>query len=413
MRSSGSPNLSNFKYKARNSSGDLIEGIVDLPTEIEAMQDIISRDLIPVSIEKEDAVTNLANVFLERRRVKIRDLSIFFKQLSVIVTAGVPLFEGLIAIEEQTSNQNLKRIIGIIRKDIEGGNSFSQSLAKYPDIFSKIIVAMVEAGEKGGVLGDILSRLSAYTEKEYNFQQKIKASLRYPMIVITVLLVAFIITVVFIIPKFSKMFRAMGSDLPLPTKILVWISNFVQSYWYIILVAVIAGGWGLSKYFKTPDGKARLDAVVLKIPVFGPLVKKLSLSRFFSMFSNLLTSGVPIVACIELTGRASNNTVIMDAISTIKNSVMEGNSLSSSMKAFSLFPAISVHMVSLGEKTGRLSDMLGKISDYFDEEADYMIANLMTLIEPLFVFVLAMFVMVLALGVFLPSWNMMNLYFKP
>ena len=404
--------MSRFKYKARNSGGVLVAGELESSSSRQLSLDLSQKGLILVSSEEKSTLFDLSGILLELSKIKLRDLSIVFRQLSVVVSAGVPLFEALTALEEQTSNSNLKKVLFIIRSDIESGSSFSAALKKHSSIFSPTVVAMVEAGEKSGTLGEVLTRISVSLEKESQFESKVKASLRYPTIVLTVLICAFLLAIFFIIPRFSAVFVSLKSDLPLPTKILLGISSFSSRYWLVIIIGAVAATFAARWYLRTKRGKLQFDTIVLRLPVFGDLATKLSLSRFFRMFSDLLESGVPASTALELTADTTGNSAISGQISSVKKEVMEGSPISLAMKKTGIFPPISIHMTALGEKSGNLSEMLGKISTYFDEETDYVISNMMALIEPLFIFVLAGFVLLLALGIFMPSWNMMQLYFN-
>jgi len=404
--------LSRYKYRARNRDGAPVEGEIEASSSHQVSSLLDLKGLILVSAEEKPALLDLSSILLELNKVKLRDLSIVFRQLSVVVAAGVPLFESLSVLEEQTAGSSMKRIISMIKSDIESGSSFSASLKKHPSVFSSTVVAMVEAGEKSGTLGEVLMRISSALERENQFETKVKSALRYPVIVLTVLVIAFILAVFFIIPRFSSVFAGLKTELPLPTKILLLISSFASKYWFIVLVGIFITALILGRYLKTKKGKKFFDSMVLKLPVIGDLAAKLSLARFFRMLSDLLQSGIPASLALELTAETTGNAAISEKISTVKEEVLSGSPINLAMKKSGVFPAVAVHMTALGERSGNLPEMLGKVSSYFDEETDYVVSNLMTLIEPLFIFVLAGFVLVLALGVFMPSWNMMQLYFN-
>lgn len=404
--------MSRFKYKARGSTGQLLEGEEEALSSSDLSKKLISKNLIPVHIERKESGLDLGSVFLEVKKVKIRDLSIFFRQLSVVISAGVPLFEGLMSIEEEASNPAMKKIITGIKNEIEAGGSFSTALSKAPAVFSRPLIAMVEAGERGGVLGEVLKRISSSLEKENQFRSKIRSSLRYPLIVITTLIIAFIISVVFIIPRFSAMFTTFKSELPLPTRFLMGINFLVINYWWAALIFIVIGYYVFMRFIRSPYGGEVFDRFILRLPVFGVLYTKLSLSRFFTMFADLLDSGVPLATALELTARTSDNKAIAKIIMDLRQKVMEGSLLSFAMKNAAIFPSVSAHLVSLGERSGQLSEMFSKVSAYFDEDTDYMVSNMMSLLEPLFVLILGIFVLTLALGIFLPIWSMMSLYLK-
>lgn len=404
--------MSRYKYKARDNSGTLLEDEEEGGSPSEVSQKLLAKNLIPVHIELKEAGLDMPSFFKGFRKANLRDLSVFFRQISVVVSAGVPLFEGLLSVETESSNPVLKNIAKSIRKDISAGGSFSSALAKDPSIFSPSLVAMVEAAERGGVLGEVLTRISASLEKENQFRAKIKSALRYPAIVLTTLLFAFIVSILYIIPRFTAMFQRFGEALPLPTRILIGLNSVLTHYWWLVLL-VIAVLYFVWARFKASDfGGLMIDEIKLKVPVFGSLYAKISLSRFFMMFADMLDSGVPLATALELTAKTADNKSIAKKIMVLRQRVVEGGLLSTAMKSSSVFPSVALHLTALGESTGRLSEMFMKISSYFDEDADYMVSNMMSLLEPFFVLVLGAFVLMLGLGIFLPMWDITNLYFK-
>ncbi len=382
----------------------------------EVARDLSTRGYTAVSIQERGGLTNFSKfldasgLFLMFNRIKSRELGIFFRQLSVLFSAGVPLFDALVALEEQFVEERIKKVIVEIKNNVEGGSTFSGALARHPAVFSNLIVAMVEAGEHAGVMEDVLKRISTYLEDENKMQQKVKAALRYPILVLSVLTIAFVFAVVFIIPKFRTVFAAFKTTLPLPTRILLGINYMATNYWWLILI-LLAAGYGLfNVYRRSPGGHLQWDQFLLRLPVFGTLRTKISLARFFTMLSSMITSGISIVEGLEITANTADNMVISQAISRIREKVIGGVALSACMREYKFFPPSSVHMVAIGEKSGSLDAMLMKSADYFNEETEYMIDDLMTLLEPFLIFIMGLFVTLLALGIFLPMWNVMQLY---
>lgn len=394
----------------------MIQEAIEAASLDEVASGLHAKGFTTISIDEEKDTIDfsklgitLINIF-KFRKMKTRDLSIFFRQLSALFSAGVPLFDALVAMEEQFNDEKIRKIIIKIKDDVAGGNTFSGSLAKYPDVFSDLIVAMVAAGEKAGAMDSVLKRISTYLEKETQMQSKLHGALRYPIMVFSVLIIAFIFAVVAIIPKFSSVFSSFKTKLPLPTRILLWINYVAVHYWWLIIIIFCGGYFALRTYRKTPAGRLRFDQLTLKLPVFGMLITKISLARFFTMLSAMISSGIPIVDGLEITADTADNMVIANAISQIKEKVIGGVSLSDGMKDFPIFPPSSIHMVAIGEKSGSLENMLMKSAEYFNEETDYTIGNLMTLLEPFLIFFMALFVALLALGIFLPMWSVMQLY---
>ncbi|MFH1826671.1 MAG: type II secretion system F family protein [bacterium] len=405
--------MSNYTYKARDTSGKLVEGEIEAASEHLVYESLNNQGLSPVGIKikNENSVKiDFSSLFAGFQRVKSRDLSVLFRQLSTIFSAGVPLFEALIAIEEQISSKSLKKVVVTLRTDVEEGLNFSQALGKHPRVFSNLVVTMVKAGEQGGVLADVLSKISVYLELENSLQQKIRSALRYPILVLITLAGAFTMAVTFIVPKFSSIFGSAKTQLPLPTRILLSINYVVIHFWWMILIVGFGAYAGFKYYLQTRGGRWQWDQLQLKLPVFGLLNNKLALSRFFRMLSAMISSGIPLVAALEVTANTAGNAVVSDTINQIREKIIGGSSMSDAMGEYPLFPATSIHMAAIGEKSGNLGTMLLKSADYFDEETDYMVTNLMTLLEPFLILFLAMLVLLLAMGIFLPMWSMMQLY---
>ena len=388
----------------------MVQGELSAYSQEDAIRKLKAKELVPVSFEEQRILFDIPTLLKEIKLIRTRDLSIFFRQLAAVFAAGLPFIEALNSVQEQVSNHNLKVIAEKIKTDVEGGLSFSQAMAKYPGTFPSLIVSMVEAGERGGVLGDVLHRISSYLEKESQTQNKIQAALRYPVIVLSVLGFAFIFAVTFIIPRFEHIFSGFHTALPLPTRILLGINFAVVNYWWLLILGLIALGYAFRSYISRPEGMYQWDLVKLKMPILGVIITKLSLSRFFRMLSAMIQSGIPLTTALEVTAKTTDNAVISTMIQRVRAQVIAGSALSLAMKEHSLFPSMAVQMVAIGEKSGTLDKMLVKSADYFDEESDYIITNLMTYLEPLLIFVLAMLVLLLALGIFLPMWNMLQLY---
>jgi len=403
--------LSKFKYKARNNAGQLIQGEIEAPSQYEVTQDLTQKGLTPIVIEDKPLFLDLSNfVFETGHRISTRELSILFRQLAAVISAGIPFFEALSSVESQISDKKLQKVLLWIKKDIESGSTFSQALAQHPRVFSPLIVALVEVGEKGGVLDEVLKRISAYLEKESQFQNKIKAALRYPIMVISVLAAAFVFSILLIIPRFQSLFGAYDTALPLPTRILLGINFTLTHYWWLILILGAVSFFVLRSYLNSTVGRKQWDGLKLKLPVWGPLLSKIAISRFFRMLTAMISSGIPIVESLEVTEKTADNVIISEDIDKIRQEVVAGGSLSVAMKKFNIFPSTAVQMIAVGEQSGNLESMLMKSADYFDEESDFVVSNLMSLIEPFLIFVLALFVLLLALGIFLPMWSLFSLY---
>jgi type II secretory pathway component PulF len=307
------------------------------------------------------------------------------------------------------TSRKFRQIILGMRHNIESGSSFSEAMEKEKKTFSSVFVAMVKAGERAGILGEVLDRLAVLLERDFENVQKIKSATRYPMMVVIALVIAFIIVVTFVIPRFSQLYANFKTDLPLPTRILLGINWVIRNYFIYIVLVVALAVYLIKKFMDTEVGKTWWDRFSLSVPVFGVLVNKLLLARFARMLSAMLKSGIPILEALTITRDTMDNRVLAKVINTMKDDVTRGINLSAPMRGSKVFPPLAIQMVAIGEKAGALESMLNKVADYFDRDADYMIRNLTPLLEPLLLLLLAFLVTILALGVFLPMWDMVKL----
>jgi type II secretory pathway component PulF len=328
------------------------------------------------------------------------------------MSAGIPFIQSLTTIERQTENQRLKKTITDIRRDVEAGASFSEALAKYPAIFSKLYVSMIQAGETAGILDEILDRLALLAEHEAETRARVKAAVRYPMIVVVAICLAFAFLVTFVIPKFAEVFARFKTELPLPTRVLLGINYVVQHYWYLIILALGLLVWGVLWYLGTPEGRWQWDKLKLKLPVFGLLFQKVALSRFARMFGALQKSGISMMLTLEIASEIVGNVVLARAVEEMRESLREGKGLSGPMESSGLVPPLVVQMMAVGEESGNIDTMLTKVSDYYDLDVEYTLRNLSTLIEPILILIIGSMVLFLALAVFLPMWNLMSLFRK-
>ncbi len=401
-----------FKYKARDENGNLFEGEDEADSRSDIAKKLLAKNLVPTEIENSGVFLDSSRSINIYRNIKSTDLTVFFRQLSAIMQSGVPLLESLSTVFLDTSNNFLKEVIFDVKNRIEGGETFSQALSHYPKIFPKKIIAMVEAGEKGGVLDSSLKKIASSLEKETKIRSKIMSSLRYPFFVISALVIAFIVVMTFIIPKFSALFSSFGENLPLPTRILMFSSQFIIKYWIFVLGAVLLSFYLFKKLSSLPNFKIRIDNLVIHLPILGNLYKKIVLGRIFDTLADLLDSGVTLTVALELASSTTNNLILSRAVFEVGQKVSAGNSLTNSMRSSNVFPVVAINLVALGEKSGDLSQMFYKIASYFDEETDYILSNLMSFIEPILILILGSFVLLVALGVFLPMWDVMGLYFR-
>jgi len=400
-----------FRYKARDKFGALFSGAIETSNKDSVAAQLDTLGYIPVKIEEERKKGFLDPNFLERfQPITSEDLIVFSRQLATLISAGLPFTTSLDALVEQTENKRLKRVIIQVRRDLEGGSSFSDALAKHPAVFNNLFVNMVRAGEAGGVLDEILDRLATLAEHDAETRARIKAATRYPKIVIAAITVAFFILVTFVIPKFAELYAGFKTELPLPTRILIGLNNVIHHYWYLILLAVGAVVVGIRYYIRTPVGRFQWDGLKIKLPVFGPIFLKTALSRFSRIFGTLTRSGLPILETLEIVSKTVGNVVIARVVDNIRDSARQGRGVVQPMKLSRIFPPAVTQMVAIGEETGKMEEMLMKVSNYYDRDVEYAIRNLSTTMEPLLLTVIGGMVLFLALAIFLPWWNLIRVF---
>ena len=402
--------MPHYQYKARDKNGALHTGTMEARGREAVADQLSGQGFIPVLIEEHAQSLVRPELLSGFTRVKSQDIIVFSRQLATLMSAGVPFVQSLATMEKQTENPRLKTTISDIRRDIEAGSSFSDALAKHPKIFSRLYVSMIRAGETAGILDDILNRLAILAEHDAETRARVKAAVRYPMVVVAAICLAFVFLITFVVPKFTTIFAQFKTQLPLPTRILIGINYVVQHYWYLLVPGIALLIWGLIRYVGTTQGRWQWDRLKLKLPVFGVLFQKVALSRFARVFSVLQKSGLSMMLTLEISAETSGNVVIARAVETMRESLREGKGLQEPMEASGLFPPLVVQMMAVGEETGQIDTMLTKVSDYYDMDVDYTLRNLATLIEPILLLFVGGMVLLLALGIFLPMWDMMNLF---
>jgi type IV pilus assembly protein PilC len=341
--------------------------------------------------------------------VKDKDLAIYTRQFSTMVDAGLPIAQCLSILSEQSDSKTLREVTGRIAREVEGGATLAESFRKYPKVFDDLFTNMLQVGESGGVLDVVLQRLSGYIEKAAKLKSKVKGAMVYPVTIIGVAGLVIIFMMIFVIPTFAKMFQGMGADLPLPTKIVMFISEFTQRYIVFMVLAIVGMIYAIKRYYATDQGSKVIDAFLLKIPVIGLLIRKVAVARFTRTLGTLISSGVPILEGLLITARSAGNRVVEREVMGARTAVTSGRTLSDPLRGSTVFPPMVVHMISVGENTGALDQMLSKIADFYDDEVDTAVTALTSLLEPIMIVFLGVVVGGLVVAMYLPIFRLVTI----
>lgn len=396
--------MARFVYTA-TKDGKKITGSVEATTKEAAIKTLAHQDIHTLLIKEEAAKKNILDLLKGGKKVKSRDLVVFTRQLSTMVSAGVPLTRALATLQSQTESKYFYVVIGNIMKDIEGGTPLSVAFSKYPNVFSEVYINMVHAGEAGGILDEILKRLASQVEKDASIRKKIKSAMAYPLVILSITILAFFGIMIFIIPKLGAILKDMGGEdaqLPVYTQALLTASEFMQKNAIFLIIAGAIGIFFLRRYIKTPKGKYKLHALLLRLPVIKTVIVKIAIARFARTFASLMSSGVAVLDALEVTGGAIGNKVIEEELKQAAIQVKNGKQLSETLSTSPHFPAIVAQMLAIGEETGQIDTILLKVADFYEEEVDAVIDGISSLIEPLMIIVLGSIVGLIAASVMGP-----------
>ena len=361
-----------------------------------------------LSIRQAKAGNSLKEAFNNMQRVKLRDLVMFSRQFATMIDAGLSVVKCLDILQKQTRNPKMKEVIGEVKRDVAGGMSLTESLQKHPRIFSPLYVNMMRSAEAGGILDIVLDRLSTFLEKEQETRNKIKSAMTYPAVVFCFAMLMVMGLLFFVLPKFKGIFETMGLKLPLTTKILLNSSTYLQQYWYIALVMIIGSVVLIKVFSRTDRGKYAIDSAKLRLPIFGDLILKTSVSRFARTFGTLISSGVPVLRALEIVSDTAGNRVISEIVVRARVSIKEGEKISTPLFGSRIFPVMVTQMIAIGEETGRLDQMLVKVSNFYDDEVDNTLKSLTSLIEPLMIVGLGLIVGFIAVSVISPIYALVG-----
>jgi type IV pilus assembly protein PilC len=395
-----------FEYTAKNATtGQILKGSFDAPTRDEVIGHLRKNRLLLVSLREARREIKLS---LPGRSISTRDVVIFTRQFATMINSGLPLVQSLNILAAQTENPKLKEVTRGVVHDVEAGNTLADALAKHPSAFPQLYVNMVAAGEAGGILDTILMRLATFLEKNDKLVRKVKSAMIYPAVIFTVAIGAIAILLIFVIPVFRGMFESVHMELPLPTRIVIGLSDFLRQFWWLVIGIIAFLVVAFKRFNATHAGRRRVDAFLLWMPVLGDVLRKSAVSRFTRTLGTLVSSGVSILDGLEITAKTAGNTVIHDAIMASRSSIAGGDTIAAPLDKSGVFPPMVISMIAVGEQTGGLDEMLSRIADFYDDEVDVAVGGLLSLLEPIMIMFLGVIVGGMIVAMYLPIFGMMQ-----
>jgi type IV pilus assembly protein PilC len=400
--------MTTYQYSAKDKFGQRVSGMLEAAGEAEAAELLHNKELVVLSIQQAKGKALRS----KDKKVKPDDLVVFSRQLATMVDTGIPLVQALGILGEQIENPDFKKVVLDVRQDIEAGMNFCEALAKHPNVFSELFINMSKAGEASGMLDEVLDRLATYLEKTAALNRKIRASMVYPIVVVSMAVIITAVLLLKVVPTFKGIFEILGGQLPLPTRILIGISDVLSKYFVFLVVVIGLAVFLFKRYASTEKGRYNIDDKTLKLMVIGPLVRKIAVAKFSRTFSTLVKSGVSILNALEIVAKTSGNKVIEKAVLDCRSSVRDGEPISKPLSKNDVFPPMVVRMISIGEQTGQLEKMLSKIADFYDEQVDAAVSGLTSLIEPLVIAFLGTVIGGIVIALFMPIFKITELVAK-
>lgn len=401
--------MNTYQYTAKDKNGNTLTGLLDGASESEVAGALHKRDLVVVSIEQAKAKAAKKAKDSKDKKVKTDDMVIFLRQLSTMIDAGIPLVGVLTVLGEQAESKNLRGVVTVARQDIEAGMSFCDALAKHPHTFSDFFINMARAGEASGMLDDVLDRVATYFEKQTALARKVRSSLVYPAVVVTMAVLITGVLLLKVVPTFKGIFEMLGGQLPLPTRILIGVSDLLTKYFLYCVGILGISAFLFKRYINTEKGRYKFDKQKLKVPVLGPLFLKVALARFSRTFSTLIKSGVAILNALDIVAKTSGNKVVEETVVNCRTAVRQGEPISRPLSKSGIFPPMICQMISVGEQTGQLEKMLSKIADFYDSQVDAQVSGLTSMIEPLVIAFLGIVIGGIVIALFLPIFKITEL----
>lgn len=396
-----------FNYQVRTKEGKTQTGIIEAGSKESAIEILQRLDLVVVFLEETSAVPFYARTLKIFQKVRVKELTLFYRQLSILFDANVSPLDSLGILSKQISNPLFKEVISEVENDVRGGESLSQALGRHPKIFSSFYVNVVKAGEATGNLSDVLKYLADHAEREYNLTSKVKGAFTYPIAIFSMFLVVGTLMMIFVVPQLTSIIQELGQELPMPTRVLIFVSKILRSWLWLIVLIVIGSIIAIGRFAKTPKGRFVLDSIKLKLPIFGGLFKKIYLARFSENLRTLLKGGISILKALEITGSVIGNKIYENIIREAREKVRIGEMMSTSLSNYSKeIPPMVTQMISVGEKTAQLDIILDKIANFYQQDVDRMVGNMTQLIEPIMILILGGGVGFLITSILMPIYNM-------
>jgi type IV pilus assembly protein PilC len=393
--------MATFTYTARALNGQLKSATIEAKSRDDVVQQLRKQKLTVVKVDEQTKKKTGG-------KISMRDVVIFTRQFATMINAGLPLVQALDILAKQSENQALKEVTRQVVFDVESGHTVADALRKHPKAFSDLYVNMVAAGEAGGILDTILLRLAIFLEKNDALVRKVKGAMIYPGVILSVAVIAIGVLLLFVIPVFKEMFSSVGMALPLPTRVVIALSEFLQTYWYMVAGAIAGTIFLIKRYYATNDGRRQIDGMLLRLPILGDVLRKSAVSRFTRTLGTLISSGVSILEGLEITAKTAGNRIIQDAIMESRASIAGGESIAAPLQKSQVFPPMVISMIAVGEQTGGLDEMLSKIADFYDEEVDAAVSGLLAMMEPVMIVFLGVVVGGMVVSMYLPIFDMMN-----
>lgn len=393
-----------FTYQATNSAGKTVSGTLEAANRAAVLAHLRKENLKPISVKEVTTKRDLDLPFL-KQKVKSKDLVVFTRQLSTMVSAGVPLLRALTTLQSQSESKRLREVLELVNKDVQGGMSLGEAFGKFPDVFDDIFINMVKAGEAGGILDEILKRLAVQQEKNESIRKKVKGAMTYPVVLITITVMAFMGLMLFVVPQIGEILTNLGgedAELPLITQIMLGISNFMKNQWYVLLGVAVGSVFLFRRWVRTSTGKATFHRFILNIPAIGQVIRKLAVARFARTFASLMGAGVSVIEALHVTAKALGNNAFEQEVLDAADQVKNGKQLSEALSGSKLFPEIVPQMLAVGEETGQTDTVLIKVADFYEEEVDTLVGSLSSILEPIMIVVMGSMVGLIAASVMGP-----------